>query len=139
MLLDLANLFDALKIPEASIGNGQCFVACPIPTREHHRLAKDAEGNPAILLSVASRRERERPSPVILEHVTVQHDVECRIGRPDGATETGRFTAILCTGADRQLRTYFLRAASTLLSWLSATPSAREVDRAIGSLIELFR
>jgi hypothetical protein len=92
-----------------------------------------------LLLSVADTRAGSKRSPIVLKHLTVQHAVDCRIIRPDGAIEQGRFTAIHCNGKDRALVSYFLRVISSLLASVLISPSSAEVSEAIDKLVELFR
>jgi hypothetical protein len=106
---------------------------------ERHRLGKDTQGAPSLLIAVGDTAGRGRPDPIALEHLTIQHGVECRVSRPDGTTEEGRFTVIRCAGRDRALHAYFLRVASAIVASLGAEPAALDVTRTVDRLVELFR
>lgn len=137
--MNLEILFDSLEPPEPTSGDSVRFSAVPIPGCEEHRLGKDSRGHPMLLLSVAVTRGTSKLSPIVLKHLTVQHGVDCRILRPDGTIEEGRFTAIHCNGKDRVLVSYFLRVVSSLLTSVLISPSSEEVSEAIDRLVELFR
>lgn len=136
---DLVALFDSLRMPDNTVGQGTRFSAHPIPSYEPHRLGKDELGAPSLLISVAERASQSQPAPIVLQHLTVQHDVDCRISRRDGSAEEDRFTVICCTNGDYVLNSYFLRVASAVVTALGVTPTQHDVARVIGKLVELFR
>lgn len=137
-MLDLVTLFDALLPPLASQDQGARFSAQPIPGYERHRLGKDLHGGPSILISIGEASGDQRVAPIVLAHLTVQNDIDCRIYRLDNSVEEGRFTVVRCTGADRALHVYFLRIVAPVIMALGASPSRAEVSEAINKLAELF-
>ena len=138
MYVDLAAIFDGIHPPAQSSGQGTHFSALPVPSFERHRVAKDAQAAPAILISVTDTCADARPASILLKNLTVQHDVDCRITRSDGVMEEGRFTVVRCTGSDRALQYYFFRVAATVLQSLGTTPSSLSVSQAVSRLAELF-
>lgn len=138
-MIDLITLFDSLQPPSVSGVEEARFSAYPIPNYEQHRLGKNAKGEPAILISVTETSYPKGSSPVVLEHLTVQHNVDCLISHAHGTLEKGKFTVLRCAGADRVLQVYFLRVASALIVSLGSTPSQSDVTKAIERLVELFR
>lgn len=139
-MLDLLSSFEALPTPAgAGAATGARFSAAPIEGYELHRLGKDAEGAPSLLIAVSDAHRVGWPAPIVLEHLAVQHDVECRISHADGALEEGRFTVVRCTGGDRALHGYFLRAAAAIVALLEEAPTQGDVRAAIDQLVELFR
>ncbi len=121
------------------MGGPGYFSAHAIPGFENHRLGKDTNGAPSLLISVREVSTRTRPSPIVLENLTVQHDVDCRIKRGDGPLEEGSFTVLRCTSQDAALHVHFLRIASPLVMLVGINPTRIEVSRIIDSLVELFR
>jgi hypothetical protein len=115
------------------------FSAQPVEGFERYRVAKDVDGAPTILISVAGEGSGVHANPIIIEHLVVQHDVDCRISRPDGSLEEGRFTLVRCRGQERILHVYFLRVASALIAALGSKPSQQDITRAVNKLVELFR
>jgi hypothetical protein len=138
-MLNLVAIFDSLKPPDTSTGTPARFSAQPIPDYEQHRLGKSMHGMPSLLISVRDPLAAERPAPIILEHLNVQYDIDCRISLPDGHIEADQFTIVSCTVLDKALHIYFLRVIGTIVVSLGPTPSRLDVARAIDTLVELFR
>jgi hypothetical protein len=136
---NLISIFDSIPPAKPSTIATPLFSAIPIPSYEQHRVAKDAYGFPAILISVADPSLNVNPLSVALEHLTVQYDITCRISNPDADTEEGRFTIVRCTSTDRMLHAYFLRIIVAVLGGLGNMPTRLEVSQAVSKLIELFR
>lgn len=136
---DLSSIFDSIPSADPSTIATSVFSAVPIPGFEQHRIAKDSHGFPAILISVAEPSPTVNPLSVALEHLTVQHYITCRISRPDGLTEEGRFTIVRCTSSDRMLHIYFLRIITAVINSIGDVPSHLDVFQAVSKLVELFR
>lgn len=136
---DLISIFDDIPSADHSTIATPVFSAVPIPSYEQHRVAKDAFGLPVILISVADPALSVNPLSVALEHLTVQHDITCRISNPDGLAEEGRFTIVRCTSADRILHVYFLRIVAAVIGSLGNMPTRLDVSQAVSKLVELFR
>ena len=113
------------------------FVASPIPGYKPHRLGKDAHGKPLLLISTLNARSQS--PPIVLEHLSVQYNLNCRVSRPDGTFEEGVFTLVHCTEADEALQDYFLKVMSTIVISLGNQPNQSDVAYAMNQLIELFR
>lgn len=137
-MLNLLDVFRDLVSPEPE-SSALRFTALPIPGYTQHRLGKDAAGAPALLVSVGEAPGHGWSAPIVLEHLTVQHDVECRVARPEGPIEEGRFTVVCCRGADATLHAYFLQVAAAVVALLGPAPSPPDVTAAIDRLVELFR
>jgi Putative PD-(D/E)XK family member, (DUF4420) len=137
-MLDLVTFFNSFQAPSAITEQAARLSAQPIPGYERHRLAKDVDDIPSLLISVAELGN-ERPVPIKLEHITVQYDVDCRISHADGSIEEGKFTVVRCIDSDKALHTYFLRSLGAVLISLGPTPSRLDVARAIKNLTTLFR
>lgn len=133
----LVEVFDALPTPAGQPG-ATIFSARPASGAETHRVAKQVNAAPALLISVGPGQTTPRPASVELENIQVQHDVECVVSQPGGAQERGRFSVILCKGEGRELHAYFLRVSEPLLQVLGANPTRAQVSRAIDQLVELF-
>lgn len=138
-MLDLLSAYAGLTAPSHGGAAGTRFTAVPIEGYERHRIGKDAESNASLLISVAASASATWPAPIVLEHLSVQHDVECRITQPGGTSETGRFTLVRCIGGDRMLDEYFLRVIGVVIPLLGDSPSDRDVSTAIDRLVTLFR
>jgi len=133
----LVEAFDALPVPTGR-PDMTIFSARPAAGAETHRVAKQVNGAPALLISVGAAASTPRPASVELENIQIQHDLECVVSQPDGGQERGRFSVILCKGEGRELHAYFLRVSGPLLQVLGASPTRAQVSRAIDQLVELF-
>lgn len=133
---DLERLFNSLVLP-LDRPNGRSLSAVMIPEVLDHRLGKDADGAPCLLL----RQHIETlPSPPIrLQNLTVSYGVPCVVARLDGLEENGIFTIVKCSGADPSLFSHFLRIVSPIVETLGAAPSPAAIRRAISGLVELFQ
>lgn len=138
-MLNLVELFESLKPPHTRLNEENFFSAIPIFGYEPHRLGKDRQGFPVILLSIEDERSQIVPAPITLEYLSVLYNVECRISQLNGDIERRKFTVIRCTGASSRLQTYFLHILSTIIVSLDNPPTSQDVNQAIKILIELFR
>lgn len=133
------HLFDALpKLPSGE-EDGVRFAAEPISGYERYHVARDARGDPAILITGLTAQAPERPAPIVLEHLTVQADVECMIERADGKHYRDRCAVVRCRDGDRRLQEYFLRSAAGVVVSVGSEPTPKEIREAVGTLVELFR
>jgi Putative PD-(D/E)XK family member, (DUF4420) len=137
---DLRTEFRRLVPPRDEGGAGTVrFTAVPIPGFERHRLAINAAEDPCLLVAVDAAPRTAAAPPLALEHLTVQHDVECRVMYPDGSTERGHFTLICCAGGDRALEDYFLSIVGSLVGLVGELPTAGEVNAVVTRVVELFQ
>ena len=134
-LIELFQSFDAIT----TTSDEDRFAASPIPDYKPHRLGKDALGRPLLLISVLNVRSQSQHTPVVLEHLRVQYNLNCRVSRPDGAFEEGVFTVVRCTGEDATLQNYFLKVMSTIVISIGDRPTQSDIAYAMNQLIELFR
>jgi hypothetical protein len=136
---DLPGLLESLSHPTDG-GPRHTFSSVIIPGSEPHRLGRSITGDPALLLvSTASSDPTKRPPPIRLEHLAVQHEVQCRIWSADEGSVEEVFTVIQCTSPDIRLRRQFLTISESLLTTLGSAPNAVDVQNAVSSLVELFR
>jgi len=125
-MLDLVAMFDALTVTGAA-DDGTSFAAQHMSGYPSHYLGKDAAGKPAILVAVAPGPARARPAPIVLEHLTVLHDVQCRLLQPDGSASSSCFTVVRCLGPSRALQEYFLRTLAPVIMALGQAPTQEQV------------
>ena len=137
-MLNLIELFQSVGSIETTSDEDR-FSTTLIPGYEPHRLGKDAQGRPLLLISVLDAPSQRQPAPIDLEHLSVMYNQNCRVSRPNNTLEEGRFTVVRCTGEDATLQVYFLRIASTILIPLKNRPTQSDIAHAMNQLIELFR
>lgn len=134
----LRQLFEALVPPPITPGLAH-FSAQPVPGHEAHRIGKDADGAPCLLLHVMGSAVGAPPPPIVMSHLAVQHDVHCRISRSPQPSEEATFTLIRCLSREEGLVTKFLDVMEVVVGALGTTPTVDRVRRAVEELVELFR
>jgi hypothetical protein len=102
-------------------------------------VARDGDDHPAVLITGLARQTAERPSPIVLEHLTVQSDVECVIRRRNGDARQERCVVVRCRSGDRRLHEYFLRSSASVVLAVGPEPSPTQIREAVDTLVELFR
>ena len=134
---DLRAVFRQLKRPEAGGGSGVAFNSLPIQGRRQWHVAKGTAGCPAILVESDPDAAGDRPLAVSLQNLRVEHGVRCRLTRPDGSTEMGRYTIIECLAADSEVQDCFLRAVGGGLMGVQGDITANEVTNLVDRLVVL--
>src|SRR5258708_3908384 len=133
---DLTELFTSLVLPLAQ-PTGITLSAVAIPGAENHRLAKDANGSPCLLLR--QQQSDSSVAPIRLQNLYVAYSAACGIVYADGRREQGIFTIIRCSNADPSLFPHFLRILSPVIATLGPTPTSAAIRRAISGLVDLFQ
>jgi len=106
---------------------------------ERYHVARDAEADPALLITGLPGQAPERPAPIVLEHLTVQADIDCVIQRSDGKRWQERCIVVRCRNGDRRLQEYFLRSVAAVAVAVGREPTSKQIRDAVDTLVELFR
>ena len=130
-------LFDALEGNER-IKLTSSFIAFRIPHRRNDFIAKGKEGQPAILIGLPSSLSAIPPS-IHLEHISIDHAVNCRISIPGEETKRGVFSIIKFLLNDRPKQELFLRLAYPIVRTLPVRPDQVELDSVMSAVLEMFR
>ncbi len=138
MSAEILRLFAALPLPPGDSPAGR-FAAQPIPGMPSCSIGKDTAGNPVLLVETDEAGPRAQGEPLVLENLSVLHNVDCRLQPKGGGANTRRCSVVRCCGDDRLLHEYFLRVLAPILGALPPRPSRRQVVDSINTLIELFR
>ncbi len=136
---DPAELFSSLPLPEHNAGDLLLLSGTPFPDSHNYWIAKDSDGSPVVLLTLTEPATRRHAPPIVLEHLTVQHDVNCCVHNPGGGVDDARFTVIRCVSGDTALNNYFLRISTQLIATFGRDPRAADVSLGISRLVALFR
>src|SRR5208283_5067995 len=103
---DLVRLFGSLPLPVGNSPAGR-FSAQSIPGIPSCSVGKDATGCPVLLVETDASGPRAAVAPVVLQNLSVLHNVDCRIRDADGRTSVHRVSVIRCCGDEQLLREYF--------------------------------
>lgn len=137
--LDLVSAFLGVpELPARDARTADAFAVVPIPEFPAHRLGRDATGAPCVLLAVRASPGEAVALSVTLAHLSVRHDVQCRL-TSGSKTEEHRMTVVRLLGGERELREPFLRVLGPIVAQLGDTPDANSVTRALHHLVDLFR
>lgn len=137
-LAPLLAAFASLEAPDEQAGGPNRLSALPFPGLDGHRVAKDSQGAPLVLIAVQDEHGRHTPARVEIAHLSVRHGATCRITRPDGTEEHGRFTTVCFRGEDRSLHGYFLRVVGGAVLALGSEPTRAAVVQTVRRLADLF-
>ncbi|MEO8007533.1 MAG: PD-(D/E)XK motif protein [Betaproteobacteria bacterium] len=133
---DLLQLFESLVLPMATPSRND-LSAVAIPESGGHRLAKDANGYPCLLIRQSP--QRGRLAPIRLENLLVSFDVPCTISHVGRKLEQDIFTIVRCTASNPALFPHFLIILTPMICTLGPAPTHAAVRRAIAGLVELFQ
>ncbi len=135
----LLSAFSKLPLPKTAKGS-EAFSAQTIEQSSPHRIGKDAEGRPTILITASDATGGDAPLyPVALEHISVRYNVLCQVTDPEMPPKQGRFVVIRCESHESELMEYFLRTMEVHIPFVGPTPSCNQVADMVEKLIELFR
>jgi hypothetical protein len=134
--LDLLQLFESLVMPMPVV-HGNDLVAVPIPDAITHRLAKDANGSPCLL--IRQPPQYVRAAPIRLQNLLVSFDVPCSIRAPGGKLEKDTFTILCCSPTNPRLFPHFLKIVTPIVAGLGPLPTTAEVRRVISGLVAVFQ
>lgn len=120
-------------------GSGDLYMARAIDRRPCYRVAKDPQGNPALLIATHTSCDATTVPPLELPNLLFRPRCVCRV-QAEGVPESIETLAVLkCSTDDLMLREYFLRSVSGLVAALPDAPNERDIASAVGKLVELFR
>ena len=134
----LLSAFSRLHIPPAAAGS-EAFSAQAIEQSSPHRIGKDTEGRPAILIATSDDTGSDAHYPVALENISVRYNVLCQVTDQSQPPQQGRFIVIRCERHDSDLIEYFLRTMEIHIPSIGSAPSCNQVADMVEKLIELFR
>lgn len=138
MSLKLHALFHDLELPPRETDGSLHVNTARVPGMPAHRLGKDADGSPVLLLQVVADRT-QRPADILLENLAVLHDVSCRVWSTDRRVVSGKFTVVRCSSSVGEVRSYFLHVMEPFLATLGKNPTPSIVSQLIDHLVEVFR
>lgn len=134
----LTSIFCRLPTPEAN-SSEESFSALIIEPLSPHRICKDVEGRPAILISISDSERNETLYPVALEHISIRYNVLCQVADEEQPSRKGRFIVIRCESRKEDLIEYFLRTMEIHIRSIGSAPSCNQVAAMVENLVELFR
>lgn len=135
---DLVRLFVSLPLP-ASSSPGERFSAQPIARFPSCAVGKDASGRPVLLVETDASAPRTAVAPILLQNLSVLHDVDCRMPNAKGASNIRRVSVIRFCGEDPALHELFLKALNPIIASIPVKPTRMQLADIVTTLSELFR
>src|SRR5690554_5003735 len=105
-MLDLKKLYDTLPSPQKT--NANSFSAITIKGFENHRIAKDVNGNPSLLILISENNKDFFIANQNLFSIKVIHNVKCEI-ETDNKTIYNNFSVISYIGQSDEIKDLFLK------------------------------
>src|ERR1043165_621140 len=73
------------------------ILAMPIIWAPNHRIGRNREGEPCVIIQTLDRGSRPVSKTTVLQNLRIRENVTCRISRPNGQSEDVHGTVIECT------------------------------------------
>ncbi len=134
---DLLAVFESLALPQRSTSALSIRAASVPGLPSPHRVGKDADGSPALLVRVGY--VPESVPDIRLENLSISFGIPCRVWHANAAVEEGLFTVIRCPTQDASIRIHFLEVAGPFLRALGPSPTPARITTLVESLVQLFR
>lgn len=132
------NLFEEFKeLPLPESREERSYSAKAIDGFDNHRIAKDKNGNPNLLIGTVPKERLNAPDQR-LYNLSIIYDLSCEIEAETGI-ETGNFTIVTYEGNDTSLLEHFLAICETLVVSLGILPTKEKIADVTSKFIELFR
>lgn len=135
-MLDLKKLYDTLPSPQKT--NANSFSAITIKGFENHRIAKDVNGNPSLLILISENNKDFFIANQNLFSIKVIHNVKCEI-ETDNKTIYNNFSVISYIGQSDEIKDLFLKTCQILINSLGQNPSNKKIKQTVDKFIELFK
>jgi|SRR5882724_6891743 len=132
--MKIAALFNELDAPSAE-GNALCAIR--IPSTSFSRIAKDSEGQPALLFALSSSFQKLSIRSYRLKYLELLHNVSCNIKEHE-SIDSGIFTLLRFKSKIPQLQEYFLSYVESLVQIIESNPTEQQLMESIAMVVEIF-
>ena len=140
LAMDLRTLFGTIKPGSRegvmSVANRH-IDSVTVPEWPGYHLGRDQSGHPVLL--VEQRPGVSAAPPLVLENLSVEHDVPCTIVSDVSQHRRVRATIVRCTSSDPDLHDLFLHVVESLIVVLGTEPTDASIHTVIAEVIALFR
>ena len=135
-MVDLIELYDKLPAPKGASLNS--FTAKAIKGYENHRIARNLNDNPSLLILISENKQDFFISNQNLFNIRVTHNVNCQIDVDDKISHNN-FSVVSYTGHHDDVKGVFLKTCQVLIESLGQNPSNKEIKYTVDKFIELFK
>lgn len=135
-MLDLKKMYDELPLPKKPSSNS--FSAKAIMGYENHRIAKDFNDNPSLLILISEKKQDFFVANQNLFNIKVTHNVKCEI-EIDKKISNNNFSVVSYIGQNDDVKDIFLNTCQVLIKSLGKNPSNKKIKQTVDKFIELFK
>ena len=135
-MLDLKKIYDELPLPKKPSSNS--FSAKAILGYENHRIAKDFNDNPSLLIFISEKKQDFFVANQNLFNIKVTHNVKCEI-EFDKKISNNNFSVVSYIGQNDDVKDIFLNTCQVLIKSLGKNPSNKKIKQTVDRFIELFK
>ena len=126
-MLELKEIYDELPLPKKS--SSSSFSAKAILGYEKHRIAKDYNNNPSLLIFISEKNQDFFVANQNLFNIKVAHNVKCEI-ETDKKISHKNFSVVSYIGENDDVKDIFLKTCQVLIKSLGHSPSnKKKTDR----------
>lgn len=135
-MLDLKKIYDHLPLPKKTSFNS--FSAKAIMGYENHRIAKNFNDNPSLLILISEKNQDFFVANQNLFNIKVTHNVKCEI-ETDKKISYNNFSVVSYVGQSDDVKDIFLKTCQVLIKSLGQNPSNKKIKQTVDKFIELFK
>lgn len=135
-MFNLNEIFNELPLPKSN--NPNSFSAKVITGYENHRIAKDSNNNPSLLIYISEHNQDFIITNQNLYNIKVTHNVKCEIETGYNLYQ-GNFSVISYTGQNDEVKDVFLNTCQILIKALDQNPTNKKIKQIVDKFIELFK
>lgn len=135
-MLDLKEIYDNLPLPKKP--SPSSFSAKAIRGFENHRIAKNLNDNPSLLILISEKDQDFFVANQNLFNIKVAHNVKCEI-ETDKKVNHNNFSVVSYIGQNDDVKDIFLKTCQVLINSLGQNPSNRKIKQTVDKFIELFK
>ncbi|MEN8786966.1 MAG: PD-(D/E)XK motif protein [Flavobacteriales bacterium] len=135
-MLDLKEIYSKLPFPKKP--NSNSFSAKAIIGYENHRIAKDFNDNPSLLILISEKKQDFFVANQNLFNIKVTHNVKCEI-ETDNKISQNNFSVVSYIGQNDDVKDIFLKTCQVLIKSLGQSPSNKKIKQTVDKFIELFK
>lgn len=135
-MTDLKKIYDKLTLPQKP--NPNSFSAKAIKGFENHRIAKNFNDNPSLLISISESNQDFFIANQCLFNIKITHNVKCEI-ETDKKVSQNNFSVVSYIGQDDDVKDIFLKTCQVLIKSLGRSPSNKRIKQVVDKFIELFK
>jgi hypothetical protein len=135
-MIDLKKIYDKLPLPQKP--SSHSFSAKAIKGFENHRIAKNFNDTPSLLIFISESDQDFFVANQNLFNIRVTHNVKCVIETGKKVSQNN-FSVVSYIGQNDDVKDVFLKTCQVLIKSLGQNPSNKKIKQTVDKFIELFK